>query len=279
MLGAPPSALRAALLAAALLLADATVKILPLGDSLTAGCGTLAGPSNNWTSVWQSTPRGSTTPYMTLSGGFRAPLYTALTAQGFDVALVGSQGPHGPANLPAAAKFHEGHPGITIRDLHALLPTWATTSPDVVLLMIGANDINRDRGVANMTADLAAMLRDTRAALPRAAVVVQTLMTMVVAAHPDFVETVAAFNAALPAVVGAAGALLLDSGRLSGLCTAESSPLQRLCSECNEASGGLPAPCVANASNYARVHPTLAGYSLLAGYQAAFIGSLLERSG
>jgi len=263
---------RALLAAAACRAAGAGVRLLPLGDSLTAGCGTLAGPLNNWTSVWLS----GSPPYAALSGGFRAPLFTALRAQGVDVTMVGSQGPHGPAELPAAAKFHEGHPGITIRALHALLPTWAAFSPDVVLLMIGANDINRNRGLANMTADLAALLADTRAALPRAAVVVQTLMTMVVAAHPDFVDTVAAFNAALPAVAAAAGALLLDSGRLSGLCTAEASPLQRLCSECNEASGGAPAPCVANTSNWARVHPTLAGYSLLAGYQAAFIGALLE---
>jgi lysophospholipase L1-like esterase len=261
----------ASLLAVAV--AASVVKILPLGDSLTAGCGTLAGPQNNWTSVWQS----GNPPYSTLSGGFRAPLFSALTAQGFDVELVGSQGPHGPAELPAAAKYHEGHPGITIRALHALLPTWSAFAPDVILLMIGANDINQNRTLGNMTADLAALLHDARAAVPRATLIVQTLMQMVVAARPDFGAAVAAYNAALPAVAAAAGALLLDSGRLSGLCTADGSPLRRLCTECNEAAGGRPAACVVNTSNYDRVHPTLAGYSLLAGYQAAFIGALLEQ--
>lgn len=254
-----------------------SIKVLPLGDSLTAGCGTLASPQNNWTSVWLSEPHGSPTPYSTLSGGFRAPLYSALTSMGFDITMVGSQGPHGPADLPTAAKYHEGHPGITIRALHALLPTWSAFEPDIVLLMLGANDINQDRSLANMTADLAALLKDTRAALPHATVIVQTLMRMVVAARPDFMDAVAAFNAALPAVTAAGNALLLDSGTLSGLCTPEVSPLQRLCTECNEPSGGKPAACVVNASNYARVHPTLAGYSLLAGYQAAFIGAILEK--
>jgi len=142
--------------------------------------------------------------------------------------------------------------------------------------MLGANDINQDRSLANMTADLTALLRDIHTELPHTTVVVQTLMHMVVAARPDFMDAVAAFNAALPAITAASGALLLDSGRLSGLCTGESSPLQRLCTECNEPSDGKPAPCVVNVSNYARVHPTLAGYSLLGGYQAAFIGALLE---
>ena len=258
-------------LALALALASAgAVKIMPLGDSLTAGCGSLAGPGNNWTSVWLS----GSPPYAALSGGFRAPLFSALAAQGVAVEMVGSQGPHGPAALPLAAKFHEGHPGITIRALHELLPAWAAFAPDVVLLMIGANDINQNRSLRNMTDDLAALLRDARAALPRATVVVQTLMHMVVAARPDFAGAVDAYNAALPAVAAAAGVLLLDSGRLSGLCTAEAAPLRRLCTECNEAAGGRPAPCVVNASDYSRVHPTLAGYSILAGLQAAFLGAL-----
>jgi len=260
---------RAALLA--LLPLASGVRILPLGDSLTAGCGSLAGPLNNWTSVWLT----GSPPYAALSGGFRAPLFTALAAQGLAVELVGSQGPHGPAELPAAAKFHEGHPGITIRALRALLPTWAAFAPDVVLLMAGTNDINQNRSTDEMAADLAALLKDARAALPNATIVVQTLMQMVVAARPDFTGAVAAYNAALPAVTDAAGARLLDSGRLSGLCTAEASPLRRLCSECSEAAGGRPARCVANASDYDRVHPTAAGYSLLGGLQAAFIGALL----
>lgn len=101
-------------------------------------------------------------------------------------------------------------------------------------------------------------------------------MQMVVAARPDFGAAVAAYNATLPAVAAAAGALLLDSGRLGGLGTVDGSPLRRLCTECNEALEGRPA-AVVNTSNYDRMHPTLAGYSLLAGYQAAFIGALLEQ--
>lgn len=265
--------MRRALLVSAICASSVSVKILPLGDSLTAGCGTLAGPLNNWTSVWLS----GSPPYSALSGGSRAPLFSALAAQGYEVEMVGSQGPHGPAELPAAAKFHEGHPGITIRGLHALLPTWSAFTPDVVLLMIGTNDINQNRSLADMTTDVAALLRDTRAALPRATVVMQTLMQMDVARRPDFGAAVAAYNAALPAVAAAAGALLLDSGRLSGLCTGDASPLRRLCSECSEATGGKPAPCVVDASNFDRVHPTLAGYSLLGGLQAAFLGALLSQ--
>lgn len=73
--------------------------ILPLGDSITKGCGSDAGPSNNWTAVCGPD-----------SGGYRAPLWASLTAAGFNVTFVGTQS-SGPAWLPATGQHHEGHPG------------------------------------------------------------------------------------------------------------------------------------------------------------------------
>ena len=259
-------------LAAATATATATTRILPLGDSLTAGCGSLAGPANNWTSVWLS----GSPPYSQLSGGFRAPLWSSLTAAGFSVEMVGSQR-NGPSYLPAAAQAHEGWPGISIRGMTKKAP-WVGLGADIVLLMLGTNDLYENRTLAQLTGDMGALLASLRTALPRATLIVQTLMRISVAGRPELEPAVAAYNAALVGVTAAAGAgvLLLDTGGASGLCNADTSPLRRLCTECNEAWGGKPAPCVADPAAYARVHPTAAGYGVLAGIQAAFISALLE---
>ena len=137
----------------------AAVKIMPLGDSITAGFG-----SDD-------------------TGGYRLPLQKDLTSLGIQYQFVGSQTTHNPARLPAQP-YHEGHDGYVAMvgtDLAAtrtaparLDPTWwnrdntlrinratglpvvwsqsgqlygqltdtalKTYRPDIILLMIGTND-------------------------------------------------------------------------------------------------------------------------------------------
>ncbi|NJO19795.1 MAG: hypothetical protein HC838_06605 [Spirulinaceae cyanobacterium RM2_2_10] len=90
-----------------------SLKIMPLGDSITDG--------------------------YNLPGGYRFPLWQALRDRGYPIDFVGSQ-QNGPATWPE--REHEGHSGWKIAQIHQRLTGWlATTQPDIILLLIGTNDI------------------------------------------------------------------------------------------------------------------------------------------
>ena len=86
---------------------------------------------------------------------------------------------------------------------------------------------------------------------------------MVNSDHPEWGPAVAAYNAALPALVAQWPRAALIDLAPTGLCPANGDPRQRLCSQCNPG-----AACVKNSSFYDRVHPTAAGYSVMAGVLA-----------
>jgi lysophospholipase L1-like esterase len=94
--------------------ATAPIKIMPVGDSVTAGIGSTG------------------------NGAYRTNLYTAYTNAGISFDFVGSQS-GGPSSLPD--KNHEGHSGWTISQIASNVNNWLNTyNPDVMLLMIGGND-------------------------------------------------------------------------------------------------------------------------------------------
>ena len=106
-----------------------TLRIMPLGDSITLG----------------------------VNGGYRNGLWDRLVAAGRTVDFVGSQ--HDQYTI-IPDKDHEGHPGFTIGDIASNADAWlASAKPDYVLLMIGTND------VAWWCAQTAAQVADTDAAL------------------------------------------------------------------------------------------------------------------
>lgn len=109
-------------------------KIWPLGDSITYGA---------------AVP--------TVAGGYRHPLYTNLVARGYDFRFVGSTAGNSTALLNSKVQNrHDGHSGYTIMDISGYsgtgsgiydeISTWMPTNtpPDLILLMIGINDINHD---------------------------------------------------------------------------------------------------------------------------------------
>ena len=249
-------------LVAALARSASSFTLLPLGDSITYGAGSHAGPANGWVAACDET-----------CGGYRAPLWAVLTSAGFNVTFVGSLS-GGPAWAPPSALRHEGHSGWRIAQLTAILPQWSLLVPDVVLVLLGTNDIGQNHTLAEVSADMATLLSATAAALPRARVFVGTVLNMVNSKSPQWTPAVAAFNAALPAIVAKYGATLVDLAGATGMCTPDASPLQRLCSECNSASAG----CVPPGAFYDRVHPTAAGYSLIAGVWAAALGHALQNA-
>jgi len=100
------------------------VKIMPLGDSLTAGQG---------------------------NGGYRTELYKLLSQNGFSFQFVGSE-TEGPSNLPD--KHHEGHGGFVIGpgastldkftdgkgNIYVNIDTYMQQDPDIILMNIGWNE-------------------------------------------------------------------------------------------------------------------------------------------
>ncbi|WP_130512843.1 SGNH/GDSL hydrolase family protein [Krasilnikovia cinnamomea] len=168
--------------------AAAPLRIMPLGDSITYGVGSLTVDS------------------------YREDLRRRLTAAGLSVDFVGSQ-----ASGRGADRDNEGHPGWTIQQIAAQADRWlATQRPDVVLLQIGTNDMVRKVDVAGAPARLSALIDQIRAARPSAEIFVARIPSARLAGYRT---RIAAFNAAVPRVVAGKGARvhLVDQSSIGGI--------------------------------------------------------------
>ena len=104
-----------------------TVRIMPLGDSITRG---WYGSAYSW--------------------GYRKPLYVSLTNGGYNFDFVGGQT---DGNFPDPQ--HEGHDGWQADNILPYLQGWLNTHrPDVVLLHIGTNDVTWNDWDANEVNDI-----------------------------------------------------------------------------------------------------------------------------
>jgi lysophospholipase L1-like esterase len=121
--------------------------IMPLGDSITDG--------------------------YQIPGGYRIRLWRELREGGFDVDFVGSLR-NGPSALPD--KDHEGHSGWRIDQIQRLVDSRIETyRPDVVLLLIGTNDILRHYHTSTAPARLGSLLDRIRALRPTTKILVSTI--------------------------------------------------------------------------------------------------------
>ena len=114
------------------------LKVMPLGDSITYGCG------DNCSSLCTPTlpcadclTNGSYTPCAFCSSGYRLSLWRRLTAASIDPIMVGPL-TGGPADAPLTATHHAGWPGIRIS---------GTASPDHTMGLVQAADIDGGWGV------------------------------------------------------------------------------------------------------------------------------------
>ncbi|MBL7259424.1 SGNH/GDSL hydrolase family protein [Paractinoplanes lichenicola] len=180
--------------------APATLRVMPLGDSITWGSGSA------------DSREGTRTGAPTTSG-YRIGLRNRLEAAGLNVDFVGSRrgGPEG------ADRDNEGHPGRRIDQIAAGVDDWlATYRPDVVLLHLGTNDIAQHRDVAATAAGLSALIDRIRAARPDAEIFVQ----QVVQGHLEPVRSrLTAYNALIPGIVAGKDARvhLVDQSTVGGL--------------------------------------------------------------
>lgn len=168
----------------------ATLKIMPLGDSITYGIGA--------------------------AGGYRLPLYDLLATAGYDFQFVGSVSENSASMLPATQRGHEGHVAYAIQSCtttadgearHGILEnvtTWVrSTTPDVILLMIGTNDINANYDRGNAPSRLGNLLTTIAGLEPRSHVIVAQITPIGNGAYSSFEtdELAQVYNAGVAAVV------------------------------------------------------------------------------
>lgn len=156
------------------------LRVMPLGDSITAGIGSSTSDSYRW------------------------ELFRYLTdvQQIYITTYVGSQSSGQEPN-----PRNEGHSGWTIADLSAQVSGWVTTyQPDVVLLHAGVNDARTGASAETMATRMTDLLSRILAASPSVRVVVGDVIPPWYGTQQDVASvTVQRFDAMLPAVVAAAG--------------------------------------------------------------------------
>lgn len=135
---------------------EAVVKIMPLGDSLTAG-------SN-----------GDAT--------YRYWLWKKLVSAGAPVDFVGSQKGVGDG-YPRFSDFdqhHEGHSGWTAAQVVPYISTWARTfRPDIVMIDLGSNDIIEGRSAPWVINQLRVIILKLRMVNPRVKVLLAKTPPMI----------------------------------------------------------------------------------------------------
>ena len=158
--------------------------VMPLGDSITWGYGSTTG------------------------GGYRVGVFSQALAAGKSITFVGSQ-KTGPATVDGKPfpKGNEGHSGYSIDDSAQTSgiagavtdDAIATYKPNIILLMIGTNDMHYAIDLANAPTRLGKLLDEIISDAPASLLVVATI----IAANGAQNTPTQAYDAAIPAVVQA----------------------------------------------------------------------------
>jgi lysophospholipase L1-like esterase len=169
-----------ALIAPGLCTAQASTRIMPLGDSITYGFGTVGNAP--------------------VPGGYRNRLYQLLTTAGYNVDYVGTENNNGLASLPDSD--HEGHTGFQIREIDTKINGWldAIVDPDVILLHIGTNDFGVGDDPANAILRLDDLITKISMLRPFAHIIVTNLLER---AEPYNSDIQAQFNPFVQSTVNA----------------------------------------------------------------------------
>jgi hypothetical protein len=231
------------------------VRIMPLGDSLTYGCGEnsyAASPAFAYECcVYDGGYRSWLGMY--LMGMMEAPIrFPAIPAK--NVTFVGSQS-SGPG---AICCDHEGHVGARVKDLEALVTGWMT-KPELFLLTAGTFDVTGGAAAADIAADLTSLLAAIQKQFPQAMVFLSTIPS--IKATPKWDTVVDGYNGLLPGVVSQAKSAGQD------VVFADINKLTTLCSPAGN-------DCTNDAAHPETNHivPTVSGYTIMAmaWYQVLF---------
>jgi lysophospholipase L1-like esterase len=149
-------------------------KVMPLGDSITDG--------------------------FNIPGGYRIELWSKLVDDGVPPNFVGSM-MNGPASL--GDKEHEGHSGWRTDEIAGSVNSWlAASGPNVILLMIGTNDIYQRRPVSEVSNTLSLLIDQITTQSPDTTLIVASIPPMAATpTDPDINARVNELNSTIPPMV------------------------------------------------------------------------------
>eukprot|EP01102_Stenamoeba_stenopodia_P003039 TRINITY_DN1296_c0_g1_i1.p1 TRINITY_DN1296_c0_g1~~TRINITY_DN1296_c0_g1_i1.p1 ORF type:complete len:314 (-),score=50.56 TRINITY_DN1296_c0_g1_i1:170-1063(-) len=184
------------------------IRILPLGDSITFGCGDSCGYPAGQNCVNNSTLDCPSPFNSSCHGGYRTYLWRSLRDAGY-TSSIEFVGPftNGPSDID---RHHAGYPGAAIGpsssdwDLLYYLDEWSSFEPDVILLMIGTNDVWASTPESELQEHLYGLLLKTFERLPRAHVLISNLLAMpsVWAQYPTTLTAWTLYNSqVIPSIV------------------------------------------------------------------------------
>lgn len=155
-----------------------SLKIMPLGDSITSG---TIGTNDKQ------------------SGGYRPELWNLLVASGLNIDFVGSISGK-PSSLSSTR--HEGHEGWKIQNIARHINGWLNTyEPDIIMLMIGTNDTQK-HSLKIMINQLSDLIDQITAQLPHARLIVASIPPIHPAIKPiSRCLRAIYFNTAIPSIV------------------------------------------------------------------------------
>ncbi len=152
--------------------------------SLVTACLAMAGGSAHAVTIW---PLGdSLTSGFNVPGAYRPQLHADLTAAGWSVDFVGTATNDATPYLTTRGEtHHDGHSGWFIADaagssidngrgLYDSVGGWVSVigQPDIILLMVGTNDLNRNNLVATAPARFDLLLSRLASLAPAARIIV-----------------------------------------------------------------------------------------------------------
>ena len=186
---------------ASVALLAATLGLAPIHPPLAHGQPTTSGgPAASTPTRTTVMPLGdSLTDGYNIPGGYRPALLARFVADNLAVDFVGSL-----SNGPAAFtdREHEGHSGWRIDQISASVVSWMNAyRPDVVLLMIGTNDMVQDYQLSTAPDRLSALIDQITATLPMTHVIVASI-PRIGGFAPNLVR-VQAYDATIAGIVNA----------------------------------------------------------------------------
>lgn len=157
------------------------VKIMPLGDSITAGLCDGRDAQGNCMYPQDTAPTPNcidkyNTGINPKATGYRPYLKQLLNNSGLWSQFVGSMG---STDQPFVFndRLHEGHGGWTISGINSCASTWVTSAnPDIILLHIGTNDVLQERPLSNMIENLNALVSNIYTAKPSVRLIVAQII-------------------------------------------------------------------------------------------------------